>query len=133
MSASLNIGQEVHGRRSIIGIILLCQPFQHVELPDGRNTIFNGTIGVFENTSSMAWNAFNKERDGALEKDVANRELLVLSSQERLVMAHGDCGKRNGLGPRDRAASNSRTWDRTLDHVSQGGPMTHPCTRPLLR
>ena len=55
------------------------------------------------------------------------------SLAERLVLAHGDCGERKGLGPRDRAASNLRTRKRTLDHVSQGGPMTHPCTRQVLR
>ena len=44
--------------------------------------IFKLTFGVFENTSSMTWNAFNNERGGAQEEDVANRELLVLSSRE---------------------------------------------------
>ena len=44
--------------------------------------IFNGTIGAFKNASDMKWNTFNNERGSALEKDVADHELLVVSSRE---------------------------------------------------
>ena len=81
MSVSSNIGQEFLYKKRIDWSHRVA-PTQHVEFPYGRNVPLNGTIGVSENTSGMTWNTFNNKRGGALEKDVANRDLVVLSSRE---------------------------------------------------
>ena len=90
MSASLSIGQEVLDRRKtdwnhlVVPIVSTRRASRWKEYDLQRDN------RVFENTSSMKWNACNNERGGALEKDVANRELLVLSSRE-IIDEYPDC------------------------------------------